>query len=68
MPTAAQWKVSVNRLKQNRHGYGDVPWAGGAWRQKNPSEAPTRGPSGGLLSKDGRAFTPGPGRYTIGAH
>eukprot|EP00277_Geminigera_cryophila_P026705 CAMPEP_0179474130 /NCGR_PEP_ID=MMETSP0799-20121207/53672_1 /TAXON_ID=46947 /ORGANISM="Geminigera cryophila, Strain CCMP2564" /LENGTH=166 /DNA_ID=CAMNT_0021283057 /DNA_START=225 /DNA_END=722 /DNA_ORIENTATION=+ len=66
MPTMAQWKINVNKRKTARSGYGGSGWAGGAWKVRYMTEAPTRGSAGGLLGKDGRAWTPGPGRYSVG--
>jgi hypothetical protein len=67
MPTAAQWKVQVNtRRKKHAKAFGSGPWAGGTWREKFMTEAPTKGAPLCMGSRDGRMHTPGPGRYSVG--
>ena len=66
MPTAAQWKVAVNAKRRKHCGQAGEAWAGGAWKQRWMAQAPTKGEQPSMGSRDGRAFTPGPGRYTAG--
>ena len=75
MPTTSQWGSTAHEnqrakklLQRGKKGWEKEPgtWLGGSWRTCNAPQAPTRGCPGSMQAKDGRAYTPGPGRYTPG--
>ncbi|KAJ1477391.1 hypothetical protein T484DRAFT_1963500 [Baffinella frigidus] len=75
MPTISQWGSTAYEhqraeklLSRGKKGWEKEPgtWLGGSWRTPYNSEKPTRCGPGALQAKDGRAYTPGPGRYTPG--
>eukprot|EP00960_Hanusia_phi_P033778 750636-Hanusia_phi.AAC.2 len=56
----------ASHKQENRFWRQHKVWGGGTWKTKIGYQAPARCSPGSLLSRDGRAWTPGPGRYSDG--
>ena len=68
MPTACEWMQSqrAHRKGEDRFWKQQKVWGGGAWKTKVGYQPPSRGCPCSFLTRDGRAWTPGPGRYSEG--
>ncbi|EKX45882.1 hypothetical protein GUITHDRAFT_152593 [Guillardia theta CCMP2712] len=68
MPTACEWMQGqrAHRKGKNRFWKQQKVWGGGTWKTKVGYQPPSQGCPGSFLTRDGRAWTPGPGRYSEG--